>query len=261
MSLQGGNGSSGSPWEISKPSQLTYIEGCMDENFIITADITIDSSFEMIGKKNDQRFEGIIDFNNKEFTNSSNDGIYIFYWMREAHQAINVKNLVNGIINENIRLAKYFADGPPVPSTWVSDYGATPEEAGFASGSGSFSDPWVLTEQSHFRSMVNCLDENFSVSGEISIDGGARPQIGNSEKPFSGRFVGPGVLNFNVDNSAFGIFGHIDGAEINDLTIKMGEGIEISLGGGALAMVAANSEITNVLCRGVLLMAVTMLED
>ena len=225
----GGNGSSTNPWQIVNLVQLGRISDCMSDNFILEENIVLTSNWTMIEViGGDGRFEGTLNFNGKEITNSTS-GNFLFYWIREESQLIGAPVSAN-----NLKYYKYIGEagseeGPPVISEYESNcldfYGYVDaaeliEGEIFSGGNGSSDDPWEIRKVDEFRFISGCQDDNFELMNTIEVT--------NSELPLVDTFAGSlngnnNYININVTNTSgnmsSGIFNDLSGVTIKNLNI------------------------------------------
>ena len=98
-----------------------------------------------------------------------------------------------------------------------------PTATPFGSGPYSDEDPNLICSIEHLRAIKDHLDGHFLMNEDMTLDANLEP-IGSFEEPFTGRFDGGGNtlqgLSVQIDEPFVGLFGAIDGATIEHLTIE-----------------------------------------
>lgn len=124
-----------------------------------------------------------------------------------------------------------------VAGTPLEDYitltaGSSEEESGFSGGTGTESDPYLVSTEAQLRSIASdssLLSKSYILVNDIALANGNWTPIGtyeseNSNAPFTGVFEGAGHtvsgMNVNVTSGYAGFFGIVKGAQISDLTVK-----------------------------------------
>jgi hypothetical protein len=129
----------------------------------------------------------------------------------------------------------------------------------FASGSGTETDPYIITEKEHLENLsflvnlgTDYSDKYYKLGANIELNGSESEQwipIGNYSNPFQGIFDGSGFeisgVYINNSNDNQGLFGLNVGGEIKnlriiDLYVKGGSSV-----GGLVGLIAHNGIITN----------------
>jgi hypothetical protein len=94
----------------------------------------------------------------------------------------------------------------------------------FASGTGTESDPYVISTDEHWTNVANHLSAYYELKNDIYLeDLGTIKPIGSSDEPFEGVIDGK---NFTVSNATIsnndecGLFGCVSGATIKNLNFK-----------------------------------------
>ena len=157
-------------------------------------------------------------------------------------------------------VAEVFINGVP-----ASEYGNNYDNDSF-DGEGTIDSPYLIknaNDLTRLASLVNAGNSYsgvyFNLSDNIDMNGKAFEPIGNQEHPFSGVFDGKGfvIKGLSVEAASYiGLFGHIDGATINDVGIEEGNYRGSQLGGtylGGIAGYSQNSVITNCYTSGLTL--------
>lgn len=93
------------------------------------------------------------------------------------------------------------------------------------SGSGSISDPYIISDPSHLLDVPNDLGACYQLAIDIDLLDAEWTPIGTAEHPFTGTFMGNGhtISNFQIyGDDNVGFFGVIDGATISGLTLDYG---------------------------------------
>ncbi|MFR9651877.1 MAG: fimbrillin family protein, partial [Rikenellaceae bacterium] len=169
------------------------------------------------------------------------------------------------LYNETQVLYYYVAgaddDTPPSFAGGVTDVSdvedwSTMAAPRFASGSGTDSDPYIISNGYELaRLAVDVQDgqsydgKYFNLSDDIDLMGGEWIKIGSQTCHFKGNFDGNnrGISDFKItsDEGYIGLFGYVSGASIHDLSVS-GFDISGSTSVGALVGQASNnSTITN----------------
>ena len=144
-------------------------------------------------------------------------------------------------------VAEVFINGVP-----ASEYGK--EDSNKFEGEGTKEDPYIISKADELINLSSSVNNGvsyaniyFELANDLDISGLPFEAIGSTSTPFSGIFDGKGhsIKGISVNKSSYsGMFGYIDGAKINDLTLE-GENIQGEQYIGGIAGYCKNSVITN----------------
>lgn len=121
-------------------------------------------------------------------------------------------------------LAALDAESAAYYDAFAANYVATAAFPG--SGSGTQSDPYIITNRAELGAMADDLTAYYQLANDIDLGGSSSPwtPIGTDSAPFAGSLDGNGytIANMNISgvlSNGVGFFGHINGADIQNIGI------------------------------------------
>lgn len=127
-------------------------------------------------------------------------------------------------------LAALDAESAAYYSAFAANYVATAAFSG--SGSGTQSDPYIITNRAELVSMADDLTAYYQLANDIDLGGSGSPwtPIGSQSAPFGGTLDGNGHEIQNLVSSSGGIYGSVHSATIQNIGIT---GISINSSGNS----------------------------
>lgn len=117
----------------------------------------------------------------------------------------------------------------------------------FASGSGTESDPYVISEPYQWENINRHLSSCFELSADLNMgDMDNLSPIGRSDAPFTGYFNGKGHIIHSASMTAGGLFGTVSGGTVKNLNFRDSKvRVTSEFGGGFFSAVKMGALIEN----------------